>query len=133
MTNDEIRRKIAEIKGYKWYEIGNEATLCNTTYAGILPKGREIVERPSLKSKIYYHCPNWPESIADAWELVEEMKQIGGAVCVEWTIPFIDAPFSWWCGANVPKNENKWYSGRDQTAPLAICLAYIAWKESQNA
>jgi hypothetical protein len=82
-------------------------------------------------------APNWPVDIAAAWELVEEMKQIGGAVCVEWATEFIDAPFKWWCGANVPQDYKvkpftcKWHSGRADTAPRAICLAYIAWKEAQ--
>jgi hypothetical protein len=111
---DEIRRKIAELKGWTIDGvIGNEAV-------GTSPSGMKFTP-----------VPDWPSNIQDAWELVEEMKQGGTGVFVDWCTRDMLSPFGWFCG--VPKKYSKeWITGRDaDTAPLAICLAYLAWKESR--
>ena len=131
MTNDEIRIKIAKLCGYNWYEINKEATLCNVSYAGILPKGREVVDHPSEGSKLYFICPNWPESIADAWELVEEMRANHFSIKLmawdhtdKWVVIMHHRQGH---DEKIPDDEIE-----SDTAPLAICLAYIAWKEATN-
>jgi hypothetical protein len=62
---------------------------------------------------------NWAENIADAWELFEEH----------------DCPF-----ISVYNKDGKRiyhaqftlaYEGIADTAPMAICLAYIAWREEK--
>ena len=62
---------------------------------------------------------NWAGNIADAWELFEEMPiqskivKTAGENC--WTC---------WVGEN-----GSGFASR--TAPLAICMAWIKWKESK--
>ena len=65
---------------------------------------------------------NWAENIADAWELFEEMphglieNSIGGMkIC-----SFISEGKS---------QAIQWY---DDTAPLAICKSWLAWKENEK-
>ena len=104
MENDEIRYKIAVLKGWT---------------------------RESYNNAIEFDIPNghnkwlldWPVNISDAWELVEEMynyniKKIGGVVTA---VLYPDT--------HILRGQ----VGKADTAPVAICLAYIGVKESQNA
>lgn len=107
LTDDEIRRKIAELKGIE--------VVAQTT---IMPDGSSI-PTGILFMKIRNNCgflPEWPVSIKDAWELLEEMPT-GYAV---WR-----TRKHWICR----KIGGKWVEA--ETAPRAICLAWLGWKEKQ--
>jgi hypothetical protein len=74
--------------------------------------------------QIYYPVPNWPEDIGAAWELIEEMGE-------NWTITVENIP-------DRPKevlarifraHSNVHFMASADTAPRAICLAWLAWKE----
>lgn len=65
---------------------------------------------------------NWAEDISDAWELFEEMP-----------IPEIlkiDSNYYEACFHN-PKDETKIERFNAYQAPMAICLAWLAWKEAK--
>jgi hypothetical protein len=68
--------------------------------------------------------PNWPVDIAAAWELLVEAQQgpYQQAVEVHRTIA---VSLLWWCLIG-----NKF--AKDNTAPRAICLAWLAWKGLSN-
>jgi hypothetical protein len=88
----------------------------------MLPKGAKVVDSPSPGSKVYYRVSNWPVDIKAAWELVEEMynyniKKIGG---VTTAVLYPDT--------HILHGQ----VGKADTAPLAICHAFIQWKESQK-
>lgn len=109
MTNSEIRIKIAELGG--WW--GNKE---NIAWA---------IETEKL--------PNWPVSIADAWELVEEARNENVGISI-WNIKYYN-PDRWSYEATLfdPIGGamcHKFVAEAD-TAPHAICLAWINWKESQ--
>jgi len=62
-------------------------------------------------------CENWAEDIKDAWELFEEMRIDNVQLCAEpnqWTVVWDDIEY---CA---------------DTAPMAICLAWIKWKEANG-
>ena len=115
MTDEELRLAIAKAKG--WIEsTENGARWIN-------PRGGAI-----------FTIPNWPKHIHTAWELVEEMKVGGYYVRVD--TPFTaDSPYQvkvdemGWADHNPPP-PGGWYSA--DTAPRAICLAWLAWKEKNN-
>jgi hypothetical protein len=100
MDNNEIRRKIAKLKGIK-----------------LVDKSWYYANGVGLST-----CRNWPESIAGAWELMEEMSMS----------EFVE----------IRKRDNTWIVDIDNgsrtispdadTAPRAISLAYISWKEAQG-
>lgn len=69
---------------------------------------------------VFSGFPNWAENISDAWGLFEEMP-----------LPMItkDSNYAYkfqstsdWKSAEVPAFDGL-------TAPMAICLAWIAWKQ----
>jgi hypothetical protein len=112
MDNDEIRIKIAELKGVE-YEVIH------------FIEGDELCIKDD--DNAYMPIPNWSVSIADAWELVEEMKRYRLHVKIK-ANPTNDYEFS----CSVESNEYNFKEYRADTAPRAICLAYIAYKESQK-
>ena len=124
MTNDEIRVKIAKLRGANWWEIDGQAYLCNPMHAAMLPKGAKVVDSPSPVSKVYYRVSNWPVDIKAAWELVEEMATPDNFGLSFWNNNV------WEC---IYRKEED-YTGfvEADTAPLAICHAFIQWKESQK-
>lgn len=79
---------------------------------------------------------NWAESIADAWELFEEMVYYyGGLISV--LLEGNSMPMSGWPKYKIVFDENdahvrnKEFSGAS-TAPLAICLAWLEWKRYES-
>jgi hypothetical protein len=91
---------------------------------------------PNIRADENY--PNWPESIADAWELVEECQNAGvgfdicnvkhsvltsGQVYWQYEVTLYD-PIE---GPN--STEHK---ANADTTPLAICKCWIPWKEAQK-
>jgi hypothetical protein len=131
MNDNELRLKIAELKGWTFAQVSPDTSkhFCriNGNSAGWWNKaGSEEWICASCSDPF----PDWPVDIAAAWELVEEMKQGVTGVFVDWCINDMLSPFKWFCG--VPKNDSKeWITGRDSdTAPRAICHTWIAWKEN---
>ena len=113
VNNNEITIKIAQLRG--WTDV---------KYQG------SIIGIPPMDSCL--RCtPDWPISIADAWELVEEMRANHFSIkLMAW-----DHTDKWVVithhrqghDEKIPDDEIE-----SDTAPLAICLAYIQWKESQK-
>lgn len=127
MTNDEIRMKIAELKGCYWWEIDGVDYLCGMDHAAMLPKGAKKVDQPSDGYRHLYRVKNWPVSIADAWELVEEARLVIRP-------SFLNGKYVASCFLSVTlgglvKSD---FEVTADTAPRAISLAWIAWKESKG-
>jgi len=81
----------------------------------------EVTKRDDGSEFLWWHaCPRWATDISAAWELVEEMlsankrPKLARVAEKEWLFEVCKVPD---CFAYA------------STAPLAICLAYIAWKE----
>lgn len=68
--------------------------------------------------------PYWTEHMNAAWELVEEVPPD------KWFVSVDRDHTRWMCffGSNV-SSEDEYYQGEGDTAPLAICRAYLLWKE----
>lgn len=95
----EINKKIAEIKNIKFDQF---------TEFDFDPDSNTITCRK-----------NWAENIADAFELFKEMPY-------EYKIFKADySGFEEW----IVENNNERVVGVEKTAPLAICLAWLKWKE----
>lgn len=111
MTDDELRRKIAELKGYtKGAGRMDIAYYCGFDWWHTPTGGKTSI------------LPNWPVDIQDAWELVEEIKCIG--------IRRYDNNI-WYVGV-YSKDGNLISYKSDESISRAICLAYIAYREAQG-
>jgi hypothetical protein len=132
MTNDEIRIKIAELKGWKWgVNINNgnirlyKPMVVDTQYS--------LCEKPEYINGDSLSCaPNWPESIADAWELAVEaglsiIKTENGYLAGRYDLEqeYLDER-----RGIINGHFSRGYAEAD-TAARAICLTVIPWKESQ--
>lgn len=113
MTDDELRRKIAEAKGIE-YEV--------LTFV----VGNEYVYKDEEKDQ-FTPIPDWPVSIADAFELLESDEVYGYKLLkpVSW-------PWKHQCWIMPKIHPMQKFSAEADTAPRAICLAYLAWKEAQK-
>jgi hypothetical protein len=132
--NEEIQKKIAKLKGWQPIDIdywGEETGLqkelgqewFDTAEEDDSSIGLHWVNLDKHISRSNDLFPNWPESIADAWELIEEVQKepheqyvnIERAPCLatNWRVTI---------GVN---------HGISGTLPMAICEAYIHWEESQ--
>lgn len=134
MNNDELRMAIAKAKGWEtsyrlcegdpdcggWYEVQSLAEAC--------PKSRDNwTEIPGRREKrlcyrkpcddYWVIIPDWTENIADAWELVEEAHMI---IYTPQAYPKY--------GAEIDRG----YMFVADTAPRAICAAWLEWKGKQN-
>lgn len=70
---------------------------------------------------------NWAENISDAWELFEEMPKsyfLGKSVTHQYG-------FEIWKINDDGKGLTQLLDPVAETAPMAICLAWIAWKEAK--
>lgn len=67
------------------------------------------------------HIPNWPVNIQDAWELAEEMRFVG----------MRQYDRIWHCSVYDQEGSLEAY-GTDESAPRAICLAYLAYMEAKG-
>jgi hypothetical protein len=127
MTNEELRLAIAKAKGYRWYVVQHDAYLVNSAGRLMISRDAVMVDEPYPARNIYLKCPNWPTSITDAWELVVEMR-------LNHCDPGIAG--SWEPGGYTASFCNLAHAGEYETfdadtAPRAICLAWLAWKEQQ--
>ena len=105
-TNDELRRRIAELKGWTIQgEMGGEL-------AGYLPSGAR-----------FSRVPNWPENISDTWELEDEIPGNQINDYAEILDRIVHDEFK-------PYYPSKW--DLLHASPRQRCLAWIEWKEKQG-
>lgn len=104
MTPLEINKKICELKG-----IPLESFQVNG-------------------QKIYVDYKNWAESIQDAWGLFEEIVNEDSLID---SVRYSDNLKKWLVGY-IDSDGCFEIESQGETAPLAICLAWIKWKESQR-
>lgn len=120
MNNDEIRLAIAKAKG--WREVHNTQ--------GIL-MGGEPGEVAWWKP-----VPYWPTDIKAAWELVEEAQAAKVGLVLHNSLRFIPSPETWSYACTfydpVGGPNHEVYSAEEETAPLAICRAWLAWDEGRK-
>lgn len=80
--------------------------------------------------------PDWPADIAAAFELIEEMRGLDGCIMLE---NGIRENFPKWYvqvwNCNDPNRDDSNYRPEaatvGNTAPLAICRAYLMWKQGE--
>lgn len=126
MTNEEIRIKIAQAKGCHWYEVRGSAYLCSDSSRMMIDREAVRVDEPDPDSKLHFKVPNWPENIADAWELYLEMKQAG---CFVFVGHMLDGRGAF--RISPPGDINfEWYYAPDEIG--AICLAWLAWDAARR-
>ena len=102
MTPLEINKKIQDLK--------------KIPYPTHLTYGKEIP------------CFNWAESIQDAWGLFEEIVNEDSLID---SVRYSDNLKKWLVGY-IDSDGCFEIESQADTAPLAICLAWIEWKESQR-
>lgn len=124
MTDDELRIAIAKLKGW---------TIETKTVTTPTRDGKRFTYTASfwkLPNDMHREPPYWAEDIGASWELMEELTQnffrvylMRGDADDNWTVQCEprkghDEPDkAWWVSAN--------------TAARAICLAWLAWKETK--
>jgi hypothetical protein len=107
MTPLEINKKIVEIKKPKneiWVQVSD------SNYIG-----------HQNSSDIF----NWAENISDAWELFEENQEVYLK-----KMHYTDGTIVYQCVFR-DSNLNVLGDSKADTAPMAICLAWLVWKENK--
>ena len=127
MTETDLRLRIAKLKGYRWYDNGQRPIALETYRAypvywdslGARPEPSEYCDLKRL--------PAWTREESAAWSLVEDMRQ-AGIVCEVLAIPEKKKSKN---GAYEIKlyNADLFIHEVGETAPLAICLGWLAWQE----
>ena len=107
MTNDELRRKIAEAKG--WTIIDEQSHI-------------GVKDKSGLSA--YEFIPNWPVNIVDAWELEEEVPTEKRSEYTQELDKIIHGNFK-------PYHPSKW--DLLHASPRDRCLAYLEWKRQCSA
>jgi hypothetical protein len=105
MTNNELRHKIAEVKGWIVQE-----SLTELWYLDEIDRWQII--------------PNWPVNIADAWELEEEVPTEKRSEYTQELDKIIHGNFK-------PYHPSKW--DLLHASPRDRCLAYLEWKLTCSA
>lgn len=112
MTNDEINAKIARLQG--WTETPGE--YCSwQKHIGFVVYCRDS-------------APDYTDSMQYAWELVDEITRQDG-----FSVEVRDNGRSFNSVCTVTEDGGIITVASSDTAPRAICLAYIAWKELKTA
>jgi hypothetical protein len=112
MDADALRLAIAEAQGWKRIETASYFTA-------------ECWRDPDDLDFVY--LPDWPADIAAAWELVEEMDKAYFSLTRTNDTHWAPAPFGkihWECRFYAPQKGEMF----GDTAPLAICRAWLVWK-----
>jgi hypothetical protein len=135
MSDDELRIAVAKALGWQFMRVTERSLRAypikpGESSNGYYPskEGDEIV----FANEYDYCDPDWPTSIAAAWELVEEAAQDGVGMDL-FTIhednhfwyrtELFDPP-----GGPMPEV----YSAESESAPRAICVAWLKWKEAKG-
>ena len=119
MDATEIEREIAERKGWRYVVISHQYYVAQDKTLG---EGVPIYGYV-LNGGISYP-PDWPASIAAAWELVEDAQAEPDRRYFEITKTIVvSSMWHAYIGGN-------YYS--DPSAPLAICKAWLTWKRSED-
>jgi hypothetical protein len=128
MTPEEIRQEIAERRGWSYVVVSHKYTA--------LPDGK-LSEGIPIYGYIFNggvsYPPDWPASIAAAWELVEEISK--GDYTTSLTYSDCADVVIYDQGNGDPEADPSLIyvsSGHADTAPLAICKAWLAWKRSED-
>ena len=116
LTPLEINKKIAEFR--------NELNVFHHKHSPSVPCDGQLHEE--YFSELMPNAKNWAENINDAWELFEEnhevsikkMHDTNNTICYQCV--FRDS------------NLNVIGDSAANTAPMAICLAWIKWKENHK-
>ena len=109
MSELEINKKIAELKGLKIYE-----------GCDVLLSSLNAIPLEAYRHSTGMDILNWAENITDAWELFEEMP-------MSQVLKQKDEIY--YCNHDVRQSD---LFGIGMTAPLAICNTWIKWKDSQQ-
>lgn len=117
MSGDELEATIADRKGWR-QEFGfmDSASRFKQNY-WIMPDG--------IVTSV---LPSWSTEVSVAWELVDEMVNAPGVINVQ-TEYHTDGNYSECYYREYPTGDAELVMGHAFTAPIAICLAYLAWKK----
>ena len=113
MTAEELRLAIAKAKG--WKEVYGK--MYEST-----PMEHVYWTRPDGNRTLY--PDDWAGYISAAWDLVEEMGHMRWSITIE-NMP--SKPQEVVCRAFMPFIPGR-INGYGETAPLAICRCWLAWK-----
>lgn len=127
LTPDELRCEIAKAKGWKYQDESPANYDKRIIGWWIHPTQLNINGNPKAHTGNSRPFPNWSESIVDAWELVEEARKDGAKlVLFENQNEEYNTYYAYFGGQHRIGNE-PWIT-YGNTAPLAICHAYMMWK-----
>ena len=118
-TTEQIRRAIARAKGWK--------VVFRRDFDVALPPEHEIdtfevIDGWKVKDLRWAIGARWVEDIAAAWELIEEMP--AGKTSLHKILFVDDNRVEWECDFG----SERWEETIAETAPRAICLAWMKWK-----
>lgn len=136
ITDEELLAEIGEAKDYKCVPIeANHGELKGFTIQA--PNGYPYsqIPRPSEAEawKILERHHNWPRSIADAWELVEEMRKAECNIEILIGSPiYVSVLGDYSKLTDNTKVAHYINTNKADTAPRAICLAWLEWRKGRG-
>jgi hypothetical protein len=135
VTPLEMRYKIALLNGWGWYSLSDRQERMLSFQHKDAPKNRAWVptelnadELAHINDYMYDavrgHVPDYPTTWDAAGLLLDTMRSQGAEPEL-----YVDShnENKWVCRLAANSEVSLFFS--DETAPIAICLAYIAWKE----
>ena len=122
MTHDQLRVEIARDRGY---------TVCAAKFFDVFElilDGR-VLAISSNKQNAWHNTPNWPTSIADTWELVEDVNAHGYTVNIQIDHTGVTAYFTERGAISI---EPVHFMEYGNTASIAICRVWLLWNEERK-
>ena len=115
MTDRELDALIAE-KVMGWRDIATDGV----SVYGHLPPGTEPHLNVTRAGNGFYHIKRYSTSIADAWEVVERMRELSFVLTLSW-----QSRNSEWCAHWFYPADRTHKAAFHKSAPRAICLAAL--------
>lgn len=123
LTDDELRKAIAEERGWKVWFVGNGSDVALPPDM-ILPNSFVVVDGWK-DARFMPDAPNWPADIADAWELVDEINDYCWTVNIQLDQYSVKAYLT---ERGAIAREPKMIVASADTAPRAIAEAWLMYR-----
>lgn len=131
MTADELRIAIAKAKGWTIWKHSDSSRYGLPLSPKDAPgEGSGWSIRDNWDGKLIWQneYSDWPKSISAAWGLAEEMLSSGMSIHID-----AGSSITGWFACAYPDDIDTGddFFGLAETAPIAICRAWLAWKAAQ--
>ena len=134
MTNSELRKKIAELKGFTIEPQPSPNLFKKETWYALYQNGEFFTRNVFLLPDMCWDdCPDWTGDISVAWQLIQEAEAKGVGYSMSdchHSDGRITHDFAFFAPVMGPASRKYWSEAG--TVPLAICEAYVKMLEGER-